>query len=71
MINVPPDMAQAAKDAAAKVEAELLKMLLMNETGEVAAILGHNDLEVEARPKHQVFRRKLQRGPRALISRVG
>lgn len=61
-MSAPPEMISLAKAAAAEVEAKILEMLVKNIEGEVAAIIGFNDLQVEGRPKVPIWRRKLQRG---------
>lgn len=58
----PPEIEKLADDAAQQVKAKLISMLLSNVEGEVAAIIGFNDLQVEGRPKQAIWRRKLQRG---------
>lgn len=61
------EIERLAKAAAKEVEAKLISMMRDNEEGEVAAILGFNDLQVERRPKEVVWRRKLERGKWSLV----
>lgn len=58
----PLEIEKLADDAAQQVKAKLISMLMSNVEGEVAAIIGFNDLQVEGRPKQAIWRRKLQRG---------
>jgi hypothetical protein len=46
-----PDMENAARLAAQQVYNELIAMMEANTVGEVAAVLGFNQLQVEARPR--------------------
>lgn len=69
-MSVPPEILQLAHAAALEVEARLIAMMLANVEGEVAAILGFNDLQVEGRPKQALWRRKLQRGHWAVVEKV-
>lgn len=62
MGNVPAEIEQLAQAAADQVKAKLISMMISGVEGEVAAILGFNDLQVEGRPKQALWRRKLQRG---------
>ena len=62
MAQTPPEIEELADAAAMQVKAKLIAMLLANIEGEVAAIIGFNDLQVEGRPKQAIWRRKLQRG---------
>lgn len=70
MAAPPPDMLQAAEQAAKQVEAQLIAMMLAGEVGEVAAVLHYNQVQVEARPLIKLRAIKLERGRWALIERV-
>lgn len=61
-MSVPAEIEELADAAAKQVKAKLISMMLSGVEGEVAAILGFNDLQVEGRPKQALWRRKLQRG---------
>jgi hypothetical protein len=65
-----PDIERLAKAAAREVEAKIVHMLTSGAEGEVAAIIGFNDLQVEYRPKQVVFRRKLERGHWAMLGKA-
>lgn len=70
MENVPPEIKELAHAAAVEVEAKLVIMMMAGVEGEVAAILGFNDLQVEGRPKQALWRRKLQRGHWAVVEKA-
>lgn len=70
MANVPPEIEALADAAAMQVKAKLISMLQSGIEGEVAAIIGFNDLQVEGRPKQAIWRRKLQRGHWAKVEVV-
>lgn len=59
---ITPDNEQLAREAADEVYAQLLAMFAAHKQGEVAAVLGANELKVEPRPKQIVKRWKLHIG---------
>lgn len=67
---IAPEIEQLAKQAAVKVMAELIDMLVNGKEGEVAAILGFNEIQVERRPKDVVWRKKIERGRWTVIRRA-
>ena len=66
----PPDMIQAAENAARQVQTQLLAMMMANEVGEVAVVLHFNQVQVEVRPVHKLKATKLERGRWAVIEKV-
>lgn len=59
---ITPDNEQLAREAANEVYAQLLAMFAAQQVGEVAAVLGANELKVEPRPKQPVKKWKLHIG---------
>lgn len=56
------EMQRLAKAIAHDVEATVLAMLEGHELGEVAAVIGYNEVELEKRPRIRVRRWKVQLG---------
>lgn len=56
------EMQRLAKAAGKEVEAALLELMELGKQGEVAAVLGFNELEVESRPRDRKKRWKVQQG---------
>lgn len=65
------EIEQIADRASQAVRAALVEMLTENRLGEVAAVIGPNELNVEKRPKLKVRTIKLHSGHGAVIERVG
>lgn len=71
MAETPPELLSVAKRAAAKVEEMVIEMLIANELGEVAIVIGFNQLEPEKRKRDKRGAIKLERGRWTVIERVG
>lgn len=64
------DIALAAHNAAAEIEEMLIAMLAAHELGEVAVVVGYNQLEPEYRPKRKGKAIRIVRGEFVQIETV-
>lgn len=70
MAQPTAEMESAARRAIEQAYIELVAMLLANETGEVAVVVGFNRLEPQARPIKKGSSIRLERGQWATIETV-
>lgn len=70
MAQPTAEMESAARRAIEQAYIELVAMLLANETGEVAVVVGFNRLEPQARPIKKGRSIRLERGQWATIETV-
>lgn len=70
MAQPTAEMESAARRAIEAAYIELVAMLLANETGEVAVVVGFNRLEPQARPVKKCRSIRLERGQWATIETV-
>lgn len=69
-MQTPPHIQATAKRAAASVEALIIEMLLANELGEVAVIIGYAELTPERRVRDRRKGIKVPRGHSVAIEGV-